>query len=59
MKYTPPALPGHGTISVVKTGPKFERLAVNTLDDVFTASPAISGGRIYLRGFDSLYAIGK
>ena len=48
-----------GIVSVVKLGPKFELLAANTLPDVFTASPAISNGRIYLRGFQSLYAISE
>lgn len=46
-----------GTIAVLKAGRKFEKLAANTLKDEFTASPAIANGRIYLRGFDSLYAI--
>jgi outer membrane protein assembly factor BamB len=47
-----------GTFSVVKAGPKFELLATNTLEDDFTASPAIAGGRIYLHGYGNLYAIG-
>src|SRR5262249_26458660 len=47
-----------GTVSVVKAGPKFELLAENRLRDQIAASPVISGGRIYLRGFDALYAIG-
>jgi outer membrane protein assembly factor BamB len=46
-----------GVVSVVKAGPKLELLANNTLPDEFTASPAISNGRIYLRGFRDLYAI--
>ena len=46
-----------GTMSVVKSGRNFELLAANTLDDNFTASPAVSNGRLYLRGFRSLYAI--
>jgi outer membrane protein assembly factor BamB len=46
-----------GTFSVVKAGPKFELLAENELPEEFTASPAVSGGRIYLRGFRHLYAI--
>ena len=45
-----------GTFSVVKAG-KFELLATNSLPDIFTASPAVSQGRIYLRGFAHLYAI--
>lgn len=47
-----------GTVVVVKPGREFEILSTNKLPDVFTASPAVSGGRIYLRGFDNLWAIG-
>jgi outer membrane protein assembly factor BamB len=47
-----------GTITVVKAGPQFVQLAVNKLPDQTTASPAISGGRIYIRGFETLFAIG-
>ncbi len=47
-----------GAFTVVKAGPKFEKLAANHLPDQFAASPAISNGTIYLRGFDSLYAVG-
>jgi len=49
-----------GYVSVVKPGPKFELLADNMLEDNFSASPAISNGRIYLRGWGNcphLYAI--
>src|SRR5262249_40629578 len=46
-----------GKISVVKAGREFELLAANTLDDEFTASPAVANGRFYLRGFRSLYVI--
>lgn len=48
-----------GTVTVVKAGPKFEALAVNRLSDQMSASPAISNGRIYLRGWDNLYAVGS
>ena len=47
-----------GTVSVVKAGPAFELLAENKLNDVISASPVVSNGRIYLRGFEALYAIG-
>ena len=43
--------------SVVKAGPKFQLLASNQLQDDFTASPVVSNGKLYLRGFKSLYAI--
>jgi outer membrane protein assembly factor BamB len=47
-----------GVVSVVKAGPKFELLAQNRLPDDLAASPVILDGRIYLRGFKHLYAIG-
>ena len=47
-----------GTVTVVKAGPMFQVLAENKLPDEIAASPAISNGRIYLRGWKALYAIG-
>jgi outer membrane protein assembly factor BamB len=46
-----------GTITVVKAGPKFEKLASNAMGEPISASPAISNGTIYLRSFEALYAI--
>jgi len=48
-----------GECYVVKAGSQFEILAVNKLDEVFCASPAISAGKIYLRGRKHLYCIGR
>ena len=48
-----------GECYVVKPGPEFEILAVNKLDEVFCASPAVSAGKIFLRGRKHLYCIGK
>jgi len=48
-----------GECYVVKPGPTFEILAVNKLDEVFCASPAVSGGKLFLRGRKHLYCIGK
>jgi len=48
-----------GECYVVKLGPEFEILAVNKLDEIFCASPAVSAGRIYLRGRKHLYCIGN
>jgi outer membrane protein assembly factor BamB len=45
-----------GVITVVKAGPKFEVLAINRLPDQIAATPVISNGRIYIRGFETLYA---
>jgi len=48
-----------GECYVVRQGPEFEILAVNKLDEIFCASPAISGGRLFLRGRKHLYCIGN
>ena len=48
-----------GECYVIKPGPEFEILAVNKLDEVFCASPAVSAGKIFLRGRKHLYCIGK
>ena len=49
----------NGTAAVIKRGPEFELLASNVLDDSFTASPALAGNEIYLRGHKYLYCIAK
>jgi len=48
-----------GECYIVKPGPEFEILAVNKLDEVFCASPAVSAGKIFLRGRKHLYCIGN
>jgi outer membrane protein assembly factor BamB len=48
-----------GVVLVVKAGREYEVLAKNDMGEVLAASPAISGGRIYLRTYDALYAIGS
>ena len=48
-----------GECYIVKQGPEFEILAVNKLNEIFCASPAISGGKLFLRGRKHLYCIGK
>ncbi len=47
-----------GTMPVVRPGPVPEVLAANKLPDTFTASPAVAGDRLYLRGWKTLYAVG-
>jgi outer membrane protein assembly factor BamB len=47
-----------GVISVIKPGPKFEAIAKNPIGERMNASPAISNGRIYLRGDKHIYCIG-
>jgi outer membrane protein assembly factor BamB len=47
-----------GDVIVLKTGPKYEVLATNTLaDQFFVASPAVSDGEMFLRGQNTLFCI--
>ena len=46
-----------GNIAVLKHGTELEVLAINQLDDGFSASPAIVDDRIYLRGHRYLYCV--
>jgi outer membrane protein assembly factor BamB len=48
-----------GTTLVIRSGPAFEVLAQNTLDDGFDASPALVDNEIYLRGYRHLYSIAE
>lgn len=50
---------GDGVTKVVAPGPELKVVAENRLDEVLHASPAVAGGRIYLRGDRHYYAIGK
>lgn len=47
-----------GKVTVVKAGPEFAIVAENELNESLSASPAIAHGRIYLRTFEHLWAIG-
>jgi outer membrane protein assembly factor BamB len=46
-----------GATLVARAGSEFEPLATNELDDSFSASPAIVGDALYLRGDRFLYKI--
>ena len=48
-----------GVTSVVRSGPVFELLAENDLDEYTLSSPAISDGQIFVRTEAFLYAIGS
>ena len=50
----------HELLPGYQAGREFELLAQNRLGDKsnISASPAMSNGRIYIRAFDALYAIG-
>jgi outer membrane protein assembly factor BamB len=48
-----------GLCTIVSAAPRFDKLAENQLRDQTLASPAISGGRIFIRGRQTLYCIGR
>lgn len=48
-----------GVTHVLKAAPKFESIARNALGERCFASPAVSGGRIYIRAERHLYCIGR
>ena len=48
-----------GLTSVFSTGPEFQLLAENDLDDYTLSSPALSDGQIFIRTTEYLYAIGE
>jgi len=47
----------NGVTAVLKAAPGHEVLATNRLDDSFTASAALAGSELFLRGLKSLYCI--
>jgi outer membrane protein assembly factor BamB len=47
-----------GEIIVVAAGREFRTVATNSMGELVMATPAISGGVMYVRGISSLYAIG-
>jgi len=48
-----------GEVFVVKAGPKYELLAANPLGEVAMATPAISGGMIFVRTQHHVFGIGE
>jgi outer membrane protein assembly factor BamB len=48
-----------GVVNVIKPGPKFECVAKYKLGESCYASPAISEGQVFLRGFKHLVCIGR
>lgn len=52
-------LGGTGLTYTLKDGPELEIISENKLDDSFTASPAIAGDEIFLRGLKFVYCIAR
>jgi outer membrane protein assembly factor BamB len=48
-----------GDTFLVKAGPKYEIVRINTVDEPVYSSLALANGRIYIRGAKHLYAIGN
>ena len=48
-----------GVTTVIRSGPKFELLSQNDLQDYTLSSPAISDGQIFVRTASFIYAIGR
>ena len=48
-----------GVMHIVKAGPKYELVARNELGEKTYASPALSEGQMFLRGFQNLYCISE
>lgn len=48
-----------GDCFVFKAAPKFELLSTNTLGEKIIGSIAVSDGRLYIRGYQNLWCIGK
>jgi len=51
-------LTADGDVVVVRAGPRYELLAVNPLGEKSHATPAVAGGRMYLRTFSHLVCVG-
>jgi outer membrane protein assembly factor BamB len=48
-----------GLTTVVSASPRFDKLVENQLDDETIASPAVSDGKIFIRGRKALYCVGR
>lgn len=48
-----------GRSVVIRPGAKLDIVATNELDDASSASPAVSGGKLFIKGEKFLYCVGK
>jgi outer membrane protein assembly factor BamB len=48
-----------GLTTVISASPRFDKLVENKLDDSTLASPALSDGKLFIRGYKTLYCIGR
>ena len=47
-----------GKVYVFEAGPKFKLLATNDLGEKVEATPAVAGGKLFIRGETHLFCIG-
>jgi len=52
-------LTAEGVMLIVQAGPEYKELTRCELGEECRASPAFADGRIYIRGLENLYCIGK
>ncbi|MNC97847.1 hypothetical protein D3C83_156370 [compost metagenome] len=50
---------GEGKITVLKAAAHWDVLGVNDMGGAIRATPALSGGRIYVRTHDAVYCFGS
>jgi outer membrane protein assembly factor BamB len=48
-----------GEVYVLEAGPEFKLIARNSLKDPVSATPAVADGKLYIRGRNNLFCIGK
>jgi outer membrane protein assembly factor BamB len=48
-----------GEMLVIEAGPEFHHIATNSMGETIMATPALSGGAIYVRAASTLFAIGR
>jgi outer membrane protein assembly factor BamB len=48
-----------GEMIVVKAGTEFDHIATNTMGELLMATPALSGGVMYVRAVNHVFAIGR
>lgn len=48
-----------GLTTVISASPRFDKLVENQLDDTTLASPALSDGKLFIRGYKTLYCVGR
>ncbi len=48
-----------GDVYAIKAGPKFEVVSESKVGETVMATPAVSGGVLYVRGYKNLYAIAE